>query len=66
MPDPRRNDRAIERLGRYLERPRTVGQVTERFSISERTAYRWMQYLKDDGIDIMSRRDDGVIRFQAA
>ena len=66
MPDPRRNDRAIDRLSRYLEKPRTVEQVTARFDISERTAYRWMQYLKDDGLDIMSRRDDGVIRFQAA
>ena len=53
-------------MSRYLEKPRTVEQVTARFDISERTAYRWMQYLKDDGLDIMSRRDDGVIRFQAA
>ena len=61
MPDPRRDEKGLERLVRFLTRPRTVEQICDRFDLSERSAYRWLDYLKEDEHEIISRkRADGV------
>lgn len=51
MPTPERPD--LSHFLRYLRKERTISELAERFGISERTAYRWMGYLREDGFRIV-------------
>jgi DNA-binding transcriptional ArsR family regulator len=57
MPDPRRDHRRLKHLRAYLKNPRTLDDIEGRFSLSRRTVYRWLDYLREDGAVIISRKD---------
>jgi DNA-binding transcriptional ArsR family regulator len=68
MPDPRRDLKSLERLRAYLEtKPRTIEQIETKFDLSRRGAYRWLDYLREDGIAVITQKDvswyPAVIRF---
>jgi len=39
----------LDKLVKYLDRPRSVEEVMEEFEISERSAYRYFKVLEDLG-----------------
>lgn len=62
-PDPRRDERGLLRLTKYLKRPRTIEEIRDHFELSERSVYRWFEYLRGEGEIILSRRIEGEVRF---
>ena len=65
MPDPRRDEAGLSRLTAYLRTPRTITQIEARFSLSHRSAYRWLSYLQAAGVDIVRRDTGGRITYGA-
>lgn len=63
MPDPRRDTAGLSKLAKYLAKPRTIAEIRERFDLSERSAYRWMDYLKQDGTRVVIERVSGKITY---
>jgi hypothetical protein len=63
MPDPRRNEKSLAKLASFLKTPKTLKQIKAQFFLTERTAYRWMDYLREDGHTIIAQRMDRVTRF---
>lgn len=65
MPVPSRDSKKLNTLGRHLKRaPKTIPQIMKLMSISERSAYRWIRYLEEEGHDVVHRRDEeGVVRY---
>ena len=49
MPDPRRDEKSLRALVRYLAKAKSLDQIQQKFRLSERTAYRWLDYLRQDG-----------------
>jgi predicted DNA-binding transcriptional regulator YafY len=64
MPDPRRDTKSLISLAAYLERPRTLQEICDRYDLSERTAYRWLDYLREDGIEVASIKSKGELKFR--
>lgn len=64
MPDPRRDDKSLIQLMDFLKQPRSIEDIRERFKLSERSAYRWMDYLRDANQDIVSKKEEGVVVFR--
>jgi predicted DNA-binding transcriptional regulator YafY len=63
MPDPRRDEAGLSALAKFLGKPRTIEEIRERFELSERCAYRWMDYLKAKGADIVVRHEGKRVTF---
>jgi len=65
MPDPRRDTKKLLSLSTYLERPRTLEEICHRYGLSERTTYRWLDYLRQDGKEVVTmKRLDGQRAFR--
>ena len=65
MANPIRDQAALNALAKILgKRCLSIPQIQDRFSVSERTAYRWLTYLSGDGYDIISRREEGVVFYE--
>lgn len=62
MPDPRRNKKGLRLLAQYLHRPRTMEQIKKAFSLGERTAYRWLDYLRESR-RVIATREKGVTAY---
>lgn len=65
MPTPRRDEGALEVLVRHLKRsPRSIEEIMKLMDVSERSAYRWLKYLEQEGQDVVSRKDSkGTVHF---
>lgn len=58
MPLPERNEEALEELVNLLKGAAlTVSEIESTMKISERTVYRWLGYLKEEGHDVVKRTD---------
>jgi transposase len=49
MPSPIRDAPGLRRLRAFLRKPRTLWEIEKQFGLSPRTAYRWLDYLREDG-----------------
>ena len=56
MPSPERDEKGLENLRRYMTKPRTLKEMAARTKQSERTVFRWIHYLEQDGAQVVSRR----------
>ena len=57
MPDPRRDERALLKFANLIRvRPRTLAELEAATGQSERTVYRWLGYLREEGLDVITRR----------
>ena len=65
MPIPHKDLSALDMLARHLRRgPRTIPRIMQLMRISERSAYRWIQYLEERGDDVVRRKgSDGLVHF---
>lgn len=63
MPIPKRDIENLRVLAKCLSRnPHRVDEIQTIFGLSERTAYRWLKYLGELGLDIVKRgTDEGVV-----
>lgn len=54
--------RDFKTLGQMVKRlkskPLTIYEIMDTWEMSERSAYRAIEYLKQDGEDVITRRDD--------
>lgn len=58
MPKPTKDLDTIAIMERHLKRsPRTVKELAKLLGVTERTVYRWLRYLEDEGRDVVSRRN---------
>lgn len=58
MPIPHKDLNALTMMARHLRRrPHTVAELRKVMRVSERSVYRWLKYLEQDGEDVVSRRD---------
>jgi hypothetical protein len=48
MPTPSIDRKKLNKLKRYLAKPRTIAEITTLIGFSERTAYRWLIYAGPD------------------
>lgn len=37
--------------------PRSIEEIMKLMDVSERSAYRWLKYLEQEGQDVVSRKD---------
>lgn len=58
-----RDYKTLNKMARYLRRPRTVEELQERFDLQRRTTYRWLEYLQEEGHDVVQRKMEGTTRF---
>jgi DNA-binding transcriptional ArsR family regulator len=59
MAAPKRDEKALKTLARHLKRePHTIEEIMGAMDVAERTAYRWLKYLEDEGYDVVSRRNE--------
>lgn len=58
MPTPKPDTKLLKKLKKWLEQktPRTVEEMEDKFDISRRTVYRYLELLREDGVVI--RRAD--------
>lgn len=64
MPNPQRDMARLHLLRRYLKNRRTLLQIRKRFALSQRTAYRWLSYLREEGVTIITIRTEGRLYFR--
>ena len=57
MPTPRRNQKLLRDMRRYLRRRRTVAEIALRFGLQPRTVYRYLNHLRDSGVTLVSSKD---------
>ena len=50
-------------MARWLKKPRSLDEITERFDIGRRSVYRWLRYLEEDGYEYASKTKDGNVYF---
>jgi predicted DNA-binding transcriptional regulator YafY len=59
MPIPTRDEDGLADLAWYLkDKKHTVEDITDKFNLSVRTAYRWLEYLREDYL-IASVKENG-------
>lgn len=52
MPLPFIEEKALKRLERLLQKPRTVPELAKYLQVGERTIYRYIERLEADGAEI--------------
>ena len=63
MPTPKRDEKCLDALQIFLRRPQRIEDIQTKFGISQRTAYRWIDYLLEKGCDIVARRINKKVRY---
>jgi len=63
MPDPRRDEKALRKFANLIRaEPRTIAELKQATGQSERTVYRWLGYLREEGLDIVTRRHVHLVK----
>jgi predicted ArsR family transcriptional regulator len=69
MPSPIRDEKSLDRLQEKLaKKAMTIPQIAAQFQVSERTAYRWLDYLMDRGLLVvkLEERKNGRVQFEVS